>query len=50
MVLNRVAPKLVIDTSFDMYEKHMLPLAYDSGTSEFTAVMVDCLSNEPAGF
>jgi hypothetical protein len=40
----------VIDTCFDMYEKYMLPLAYDSGTPEFTAVMMDCLFNDPAGF
>lgn len=30
MVLNRVKPKLVIDTSFNMYEKYMLPLVCGS--------------------
>lgn len=40
----------VIETHFDAYEKYMLPLAYDSGTPEFTAVMMDCLFNDPAGF
>lgn len=39
MVLNRVKLKLVIDTS-----------ACDSGTPEFTDVMMDCLFNDPAGF
>jgi hypothetical protein len=30
MVLNRVKLKLVIDTSFNMYEKYMLPLVCGS--------------------
>ena len=40
----------VIGPGFEAYAQHMLPLAYDSGTPEFTDVMMDCLFNDPAEF